>query len=292
MRQRFGIAEWYGRPFGSLDVADRHEFAEIALDRGGEPPPCPFQPHRPVCRKRGGVCSIQSYSEGADGRIGSPVGPPVITCPRRFEEGSMLARWLADIVGFDANRIQVASEVPFLRSTATGKAAGKIDMVVAERSQGAVNWYGLEIQAVYFSGEGMDLEFRALHDDSAADPPFPSAIRRPDWRSSSAKRLMPQLQIKGPTLRRWGTKLAVAVDRPFFDSIGGSGENPARSLSEGDVIWLVPELRRFPDGSLRLVRGHWEALTLEDTSEKLLAAETMKKEDFDRSLETKLRRLE
>lgn len=292
MRNRFGIAEWYGRPFRGLDVAARHELARIALDRGAEPPPCPFQPHRPVCPKRGGVCSIQSYSEDADGRIGSPVDSPVITCPRRFEEGTMLARWLADIVGFDANRIQIATEVPFLRSTATGKAAGKIDMVVAEVSEAGVRWYGLEIQAVYFSGEGMSSEFLALEDDSASDPPFPTAIRRPDWRSSSAKRLMPQLQIKGPTLRRWGTKLAVAVDRPFFDSVGGSGENPAQSLSEGDVIWLVPELRRFPDGSHRLVRGHWEALTLEDTSEKLLAAETMKKEDFDRSLETKLRRLE
>lgn len=292
MRNRFGIAEWYGRTFRDLDVADRHEFAEIALDRGAEPPRCPFQPHLPVCRKRGGVCSIQSYSEGADGRIGSPAGPPVITCPRRFEEGSMLARWLADIVGFDANRIQVATEVPFLKSTSTGKAAGKIDMVVAETSEGAVNWYGLEIQAVYFSGEGMDSEFNALRADSASDPPFPSAIRRPDWRSSSAKRLMPQLQIKGPTLRRWGTKLAVAVDRPFFDSIGGSRKNPARSLSEGDVIWLVPELQRGPDGAHRLVRGHWEALTLEDTSAKLLAAKTMRKEDFDRYLKTKLQGLE
>lgn len=203
----------------------------------------------------------------------------------------MLARWLADIVGFDASRIRIATEVPFLRSTSTGKAAGKIDMVVAERSEGAVRWYGLEIQAVYFSGEGMASEFRALKDDSASAPPFPIAIRRPDWRSSSAKRLMPQLRIKGPTLRRWGTKLAVAVDRPFFDSIGGSGKDPARSLSEGDVIWLVAELRRLPDGSHRLVRGHWEALTLEDTSDKLLAAKTMKKEDFDRYLEMKLREL-
>lgn len=66
-----------------------------------------------------------------------------------------------------------------------------------------------------------------------------------------------QLQIKGPTLRRWHSKIAVAVDRPFFASLGGPSIQPSQDLDTGDVVWLVPELR---DG--QLVRGHWEVLIL------------------------------
>ncbi len=100
-------------------------------------------------------------------------------------------------------------------------------------------WYGLEIQAVYFSGPAMQSDFTRLLASTATVPPAPAAVRRPDWRSSSAKRLMPQLQIKAPTLRRWGTKLAVAVDLPFFNAIGGPSDNPSRDLDDGDIVWLI-----------------------------------------------------
>ena len=102
----------------------------------------------------------------------------------------------------------------------------------------------------------MRSELESLRDKQPT-PPFPDAIRRPDWRSSSAKRLMPQLQIKAPTLRRWGSKIAVAVDRPFFDAIGGPSPAPSRDLNDGDIIWLAPELVRDGERN-RLVRGHWE----------------------------------
>ena len=175
-----------------------------------------------------------------------------------------------------------------MRGTSTGKPAGKIDLVVAKTSNGEVKWYGLEIQAVYFSGNSMQSEFTNLRDDDHPKPPFPDAVRRPDWRSSSAKRLMPQLQIKVPTLRRWGSRIAVAVDRPFFESIGGPSPAPSHDLNEGDVIWLVPELTRSSEGQYRLSRGHWEVLTLEDTCEKLLAAATVQREMFERELQNKL----
>lgn len=229
------------------------------------------------------------YEQSADGRLGAPVGEPVIVCPSRFEEDKLLVRWLAEIVGFEPGEAMVAREVPFMEGTETNKAAGKIDLVVAKSSNGGLAWHGLEIHAVYFSGEGMQSEFESLGDEQPT-PPFPNAIRRPDWRSSSAKRLMPQLQIKAPTLRRWGSKIAVAVDRPFFDSIGGPSPAPSRDLNDSDVIWLVPEL--VPDGERnRLVRGHWEVLTLEQSGEKLLAARTVRREAFEQTLRAKLRPL-
>ena len=182
----------------------------------------------------------------------------------------------------------LAREVSFMRGTTTNKPAGKIDMVVARDGPDHLTWYGLEIQAVYFSGQGMGSEFQAIRDDSRPDAPFPGAIRRPDWRSSSAKRLMPQLQIKVPTLRRWGSKLAVAVDRPFFEAIGGASADPSRDLSDGDIVWLVPEILESASEELRLTRSHWEVLTLEASVELLLAADTISRDSFEESLRAKL----
>ena len=199
--------------------------------------------------------------------------------------------WLAEIVGFKRDEAMVAREVAFMHGTGTDKPAGKIDLVVARAIDGDLKWYGLEIQAVYFSGKGMNSEFENLRDDDGDGPPFPNAIRRPDWRSSSAKRLMPQLQVKVPTLRRWGSKMAVAVDRPFFNAVGGVSSDYSRDLDDGDVIWLVPELVRNNDGFWHLTPGHWEVLTLEATVDKLLAAETVRRGKFEHDLRMKLESL-
>ncbi len=96
---------------------------------------------------------------------------------------------------------------------------------------------------------------------------------------------MPQAQIKVPTLRRWGTKLAIAVDWPFFNAIGGASDNPSHDLDDGDVIWLVPQI----SAEYRLEPFHWEVLTLEDSSKKLLSAETVKRGEFEQGLKERLR---
>ena len=175
-----------------------------------------------------------------------------------------------------------------MKGTKTKKPAGKIDLVVAGLNAPQIRWYGLEIQAVYFSGHGMTEEFQRLADDADDSPPFPNHIRRPDWRSSSAKRLMPQLEIKVPTLRRWGSKLAVAVDRPFFESMGGATANASQDLDDGDIIWLVPEFRRSATHSIQMSRGHWEVLTLEASHQLLLAADTISRSEFESTLRQKL----
>ena len=267
-----GIAEWFGEPFGTMPPTRRQTLARAALERD-PPPPCPFRRGRPPCSKRGGVCSIQA-----------PGGRPVVTCPSRFEEGDLIPNWLARIVGFP--EVYLAREVPFMRSPETGRPAGRIDLVVAG-SDTAAAWFGLEIQAVYFSGAGMQADFEALLTDDGVAPPAPSGFRRPDWRSSSAKRLMPQLQIKAPTLRRWGTKLAVAVDLPFFEAIGGPSARPSHDFDDGDVVWLVPCMT----DAFGLEEHHWEVLSLEDSSDKLLSAETVKRREFEDTLRAKLERI-
>jgi len=196
----------------------------------------------------------------------------------------MLPSWLAQIVGFPD--VYLATEVPFMRSPTTGRAAGRVDLVIA-RDRDASSWFGLEVQAVYFSGAGMQADFEILLKNPNIAPPEPTALRRPDWRSSSAKRLMPQLQVKGPTLRRWGTKLAVAVDRPFFDAIGGPSDAPSHDLNDGDILWLIP---RITD-DYTLIQDHWEVLSLEASNDKLLSAETVKRHEFENMLRMKLKQI-
>ena len=294
--QRFGICEWYGTPFAGLAPEERRQLADTALasvrDRrplGESGPQCPYQLGFPPCSKKGGVCSIQQYRRGADGLLGPPAGSPAAVCPKRFEQDRLAVRWLAEIVGFSLQETMLAREVAFMRGTETDRPAGKIDLVVARASQDSINWVGLETQAVYFSGQGMAAEFESIQTTNSLRPPFPGAVRRPDWRSSSAKRLMPQLQIKVPTLRRWGSKMAVVVDRPFFESIGGRSETPSQDLGDGDVIWMVLEIRLDNAGSYGLSRWHWEVLTLEASCEKLLAAETVQREAFLEILRGKLK---
>lgn len=268
---RYGIAEWHGHDLLDLTAAQRQEHADAALNRRERP--CPYRSG--ACNKTGGVRSMRPYTD-ADGRITATAGPTVVMCPSRFEQDRLLIDWLIETVGFGQDAM-LAREVPFMIGN-TGQPAGKIDLVVATERHD-LRWFGLEIQAVYFSGAGMDDEFvRYLRDEDAA-PLYPNATRRPDWRSSSAKRLSPQLQVKVPTLRRWGSKIAVAVDRPFFDSVGGPSGAPTRDLDVGDVIWLVAEVI---DG--QLTRHHWEVLTLEASCEKLLAAQPIPRAEFEQQL--------
>lgn len=269
---RYGIAEWFGEPLAWMSPARRRELARAALGET-DAPICPFQSGGKQCTKKGGVCSIRAGSD-----------PVVITCPQRFDQSGFLLRWLAKIVGF--RDVFFAREVPFMRSTNTDREAGRIDLV-ASQDGGATHWFGLEVQAVYFSGSGMSGDFRALRDHAGLELPAPTAVRRPDWRSSSAKRLMPQLQVKVPTLRRWGKKLAVAVDRPFFDSIGGPSASPSKDLNDGDIIWLVPKM----NDNYLLDEDHWEVLSLEVSSNKLLSAATVSRDDFEAALRAKLRPL-
>lgn len=113
--------------------------------------------------------------------MGAPVGSRVVTCPHRFDEAGELVRWLAEIVGFDSSATQIAREVPFMQAVANPeRAAGRIDLVLAQTAGDRLDWYGLEIQSVYFSGSGMGSEFDRLSHDAQHQPPFPDKVRCPD----------------------------------------------------------------------------------------------------------------
>ncbi|WP_419915094.1 NotI family restriction endonuclease [Hoeflea sp.] len=133
-------------------------------------------------------------------------------------------------------------EVGFLQSagnldSSPGEDVGRIDMVLAKSNapkDHPMQWCAVEVQAVYFSGNKMSVEFDSLI-ASKGVAKMPVENRRPDYRSSGPKRLMPQLQIKVPTLRRWGKKMVVVVDASFFESMGEMAT--VNELSNSDIVW-------------------------------------------------------
>ena len=172
------------------------------------------------------------------------------------------------------------------------RSVGRIDMVLAAVDEGGKltgDWCAVELQAVYFQGDKMKDEWDAIRqqaedrfrNDNA--PPDPVKNRRPDFRSSGPKRLLPQLQIKVPSLRRWGKKMAVVVDAPFFSTFGPMKR--ADHVSNADIIWCVVGYQQ--DQGARLfglrVLGTY-ATTLEEAVTGLTAGKPMAKPDFEASL--------
>jgi hypothetical protein len=130
--------------------------------------------------------------------------------------------------------------------------------VLVSVSGQSLKWCALEMQAVYFSGKSMENDFKDMRQWEGPGIPFPMVQRRPDFRSSGPKRLMPQLQIKVPTISRWGKKMAVVVDKAFWESLGEMRE--VRDLSNSEIAWFVVALSGAEEGWFRPKRNRtWRA---------------------------------
>ena len=208
--------------------------------------------------------------------------------PRRFEESGDVFGWVGETV-LGTSTPRVAKEVGFLRSNEGSSDVGRIDMVLAsgESDYERLEWCALEIQAVYFSGAAMSEEFGTIREHPDGNPPFPSKNRRPDYRSSGPKRLMPQLQIKVPTLRRWGKKMAVVVDRDFLDAMGPM--ESVEDLSNADIAWFTVSFEENGNtGRFRLVPDQVRFTTLERATEGLIAGSPVPLSEFESRLIAKL----
>lgn len=115
--------------------------------------------------------------------------------------------------------------------------------------------------------------------------PFPAGRRRPDYRSSGPKRLMPQLQIKVPSLRRWGKKMAVVVDEAFWDALGPMDE--VRDVSNCDIAWFVVGYEEHAD-RVALIQRIVHLTTLERSVEGLTGGVPVSLENFERTIRAKL----
>lgn len=221
------LAEVFGFPISNMsDDADRHRQHRL----------CPFGNAVPNCTKTSienplGVCSVFS----ADGEV-------VITCPVRFQEGWRIASDAAEFFFPPGAAWTSLTEVRLKDSV--GKSAGNIDVVLLSYDAvGRIIDYGsLEVQAVYISGN-VSTPFKHYMENPQAraymDWRGQRNYPRPDYLSSSRKRLAPQLIFKGGILNGWGRKMAVALNTGFYDTLPILEEV---DKSEADLALFVYDL--------------------------------------------------
>jgi hypothetical protein len=197
---------------------------------------CPYHNRVPSCTKDRanaplGVCSVHVGTELA------------ITCPIRFRQDWIIAEDAAAF--FFPESAQWTSLTEVRINDANGKSAGNIDVVlVAYDKLGHVIDFGaLEVQAVYISGN-----IRHPFEHYMEDPEQHHAMSwsgheyypRPDYLSSSRKRLAPQLIYKGGILNAWGKKMAVALHREFYKTMPNLLEVDPEAAN---LAWLIYDLQ-------------------------------------------------
>jgi hypothetical protein len=294
-RRRYSIGEWYGRAFEAITPIQRYEQANLEIELDGiSNGPCPFRPEG-VCNKKGGVCSLRLYEQTGAGPVAG-AGPLITTCPNRFLEQRSIFCWVGETL-LQTSEPVVLGEIGFLDRIAATPVAeadeedardfiGRIDDVLVHPSRDPLDWCALELQAVYFSGKSMRREFTMLAAGEQPALPFPAAHRRPDWRSSGPKRLLPQLQTKVPTIRTWGKKTAVVIDEAFFSSLVGLESE--RHLSNAEVAWFVVRYENAGN-AWRLTPSKVVYTKLDSSVKALTGGVPLSKERFEDQLRSKLR---
>ncbi len=243
---------------------------------------CPFNNKVPNCTKDKandplGVCSVYEGSNIA------------ITCPVRFREDWLIADDAAAF--FFPPGTTWTSLVEVRLKDKNGQSAGNIDVVlVAYDDRGRVTDFGsCEVQAVYISGN-----VRAPFEHYMEDPANRSNMDwtgglhypRPDYLSSSRKRLAPQLLFKGGIFHTWRKKQAVALHRGFFNTLPKLAEvDPP----DAELAWLVYDLAHDTAQNVyKLVRGQTVYTKFEPAMLKLTTADAGPVEDFIGHLQSKL----
>jgi hypothetical protein len=213
---------------------------------------CPFGNRVPNCTKDKannplGVCSIYDSSD------------VVITCPVRFREDWIIAEDAASFFFQPSSKWTTLTEVRL--KDKHGKSAGNIDVVLVSYDDvGKVtDFAALEVQAVYISGnirnpfeEFLRNQAQGRSFDWTGHPNYPN----PDYLSSSRKRLAPQLIFKGGIFKAWNKKIAVALNRGFYETMPGLREVEP---SKADIGWFVYDLVRSEKEN-RLKLGRCKAI--------------------------------
>lgn len=221
------LAEVFGFPIDNVGKeATRHRRNRL----------CPFPNKVPNCTKDKaddplGVCSVFHDEE------------VVVTCSVRLRERWLIAEDAATFLFPEGAQWTSLTEVRL--NDGHGKSAGNIDVVlVSYDERGHILDFGaLEIQAVYISGNIRNpFEYYMANSSqrSQLDWRGKANYPRPDYLSSSRKRLAPQLMFKGGILNAWEKKTAVALHKGFYETLPSFEEV---DRAEADLAWLIYDLK-------------------------------------------------
>lgn len=199
---------------------------------------CPFNNKVPNCTKDKsndplGVCSVFHNNN------------PVITCPVRFREDWIIIENAAKFAFDEKTKWTTLSEIKLLDKN--GQSAGNIDFVlVAYNDKGQlIDFASLEVQGVYISGNLRNPFERYINKPTnkfnwTTGYNFP----KPDYLSSSRKRLIPQMFYKGGIFQTWKKKQNVALQMSFFETLP---KFPTVTKEKADIAWFLYDL--VPDNS-------------------------------------------
>jgi Restriction endonuclease NotI len=197
---------------------------------------CPYNNIVSNCTKNSiefplGVCSLNHK------------GKQVIICPIRFREDWTI---ISDAANFIFDGKATWTHVGEVRlKDKHDKSAGNIDYVlVSYDAKGRVLDFGsLEVQAVYISGN-LTGPFTAYLEVPSPDFSWTQAFKypKPDYLSSSRKRLIPQIIAKGSILKQWNKKQVVVLQSSFYNTLPAL---PEFDKAESDFAFFLYDL--LPD---------------------------------------------
>jgi len=194
---------------------------------------CPFNNKVPNCTKDKandplGVCSVFHCNH------------PVITCPSRFREDWLIIENAAKFAFSEKTKWTSLSEIKLLDNN--GQSAGNIDFVIVaynEKGQ-LIDFVSLEVQGVYISGN-LRNPFDSYLNKPSQEFNWSSSYNspKPDYLSSSRKRLIPQMLYKGGIFHTWRKKQTVALQKSFFETLP---KLPTVTKEKADIAWFLYDL--------------------------------------------------
>ena len=241
---------------------------------------CPFRDTPCTKSSKSDPLGICSLSDG---------GRAAALCPVRFLEDDRIFSDAGRLAFGDGAVIRAFPEVrilsvPGLNGTKDRK-IGKVDFLIGKiEGENVVDFAALEVQAAYFSGGNLRQVLRHFMQNGHLNDI--DANRRPDFRSSAQKRLIPQLALKIPVFRRWGKKFFVVVDSMFF---GAMPAFPNTTQANTELTWLVYPLSsnnaNYHIGEPKVVFSQWD-----DVQNALREGHPPEPEEIIAELQTKHRR--
>lgn len=109
---------------------------------------------------------------------------------------------------------------------------------------------------------------------------------RPDYLSSSRKRLVPQLLYKGGILKSWRKKQAVAIHSGFFDTLPSLQEV---ECEQADIAWLIYDLELDEQTNVYQLRLKRTVYTMfKPAIDQIITAEPGSLDEFVDALQEKL----
>jgi hypothetical protein len=194
---------------------------------------CPFNNKVPNCTKDKansplGVCSIWHGNTS------------VITCPVRFREDWIIVENAAKFAFGEEAKWTSLSEIKLVDKN--GQSAGNVDFVlVAYDEKGKLtDFASLEVQGVYISGN-LRNPFERFMENPGNEFNWPGGYNypKPDYLSSSRKRLIPQMLYKGGIFKHWEKKQTVAMQKSFFETLP---HLPQTTREKADIAWFLYDL--------------------------------------------------